>query len=634
MSPRLVVIAGPLEGQEFALDRELSIGRAHPSTIIVEDNEVSRNHCVILPMETGFVIRDLGSRNGTHVNGLRIGERILQESDEIRIGNSVFRFVRGQHKPDSQATVELRGGSLSSTATVLLRREDSVYLAPEKLIDAVPRADRSLRNLQTLLKISAALRSIRDPDELQAQLLDLILGAIPAARGVILLANDAGEIVATQHRSRSEKAGPMSVSRTVVDRVLQERVAMLTNDVLVDNRLHASESLIIASISSLLAVPVVVFDRVLGVIYLDTTDNRVKFDEDHLQLLAGIAGVAAPALDNALRFRVLETENCRLQAEINVRHNMIGESPRLRAVYEFIAKAAPSNSTVLIRGESGTGKELVARAIHRNSPRAAKPFVAINCAALTETLLESELFGHEKGAFTGAVTLKRGRLEEAEGGSVFLDEVGELAASLQAKLLRVLQEREFQRVGGTRTIKADIRLIAATNRDLEAAVREGAFRRDLYYRLDVVSVALPPLRDRKEDITLLAQYFAAKHAETAGRPMRRLSPEARACLLAYDWPGNVRELENAIERAVVLGAADTILVEDLPDSLVETAHSAGAPCTGFHAALKEAKKQIVLQALERAEGNYSEAAKSLGLDPSNLHRLIRNLDLRAASKRP
>ena len=228
----------------------------------------------------------------------------------------------------------------------------------------------------------------------------------------------------------------------------------------------------------------------------------------------------------------------------------------MRSLYRQIGRVAPSDSTVLITGESGTGKELVARAIHSNSPRAERPFVAINCAAITETLLESELFGHERGAFTGAIAQKKGRLETADGGTVLLDEIGELSPALQAKLLRVLQEREFERVGGTRSIAVDFRLVAATNRDLEQAIAAGTFRRDLYYRLNVVSLAVPPLRERPEDIPLLANHFARRHAANMKRRVTGVSPEALACLMAYDWPGNVRELENAIERAVVLGSTD------------------------------------------------------------------------------
>jgi Nif-specific regulatory protein len=299
----------------------------------------------------------------------------------------------------------------------------------------------------------------------------------------------------------------------------------------------------------------------------------------------------------------------------------------MRAVIDFISRVAARESTVLIWGESGTGKELVARAIHANSGRADKPFVAINCAAITETLLESELFGHEKGAFTGAVAQKKGKLEAADGGTVFLDEIGELAVPLQAKLLRVLQEREFERVGGTRSIKVDIRLIAATNRDLKEAARTGSFRQDLFYRLNVVSLRMPALRERKEDIPLLANFFAVRFGEKVKRRVAGISAKARACLLRYQWPGNVRELENAIERAVVLGSTDLILAEDLPEAILEETATEGEPVTALHEGLLRAKKELIERAIEQAGGNYTEAAGILGVHPNHLFRLIRTLNL-------
>jgi len=305
----------------------------------------------------------------------------------------------------------------------------------------------------------------------------------------------------------------------------------------------------------------------------------------------------------------------------------------MRAVYEFVGKVAKTESTVLIRGESGTGKELVGRAIHLNSGRSGKPFVAINCAALTETLLESELFGHERGAFTGAIAQKKGKLEVADGGTVFLDEIGELAPALQAKMLRVLQERQFERVGGTRSIHVDIRLIAATNRELEQAIQAGTFRQDLYYRLKDLTVTMPPLRERREDIPLLASYFAKRCGEKSARSVKGISVEARQCLLNYDWPGNVRELENAIERAVVLGTTDLIMAEDLPEALLERQPIAGVQLTEYHQAVKETKRRLVLDALDRAGNNYTEAAQILGIHPNNLHRLIRNLELKLPAKK-
>ena len=287
---------------------------------------------------------------------------------------------------------------------------------------------------------------------------------------------------------------------------------------------------------------------------------------------------------------------------------------------------AKSDSTVLIRGESGTGKELVARAIHRNSPRADKPFVAINCAAIPEALLESELFGHEKGAFTGA-RLKKGRLEIAERGTIFLDEIGDMAPMLQVKLLRALQEREFERVGGTRTLKLDARVIAATNKNLEEAIKQNEFRQDLYYRLNVVSVTVPPLRERPDDIPLLAMYFSSKYADKCKRALKGISPAARAILTNYRWPGNVRELENAIEHSIVLGTGDEIVPEDLPDSMLEVPPS---PTDGktYHDKINQLKKTMIMDAVRQAKGNYTEAAKRLDVHPNYLHRLIRNLEIK------
>jgi len=521
--------------------------------------------------------------------------------------------------------LELASGHPMAAPTVVLKAVDALYLCPHNL----PRLDRTVRNLETLLKIGSAIASIRALEPLQRKLLQLILGVIPGDRAAVLLAGKTpDEFTSVYQWNTSAQDRPMQVSRTIIDQVIREKVALLSNDVLHDAAIDLTESVIRAQIRSLLAVPLIAFEKCLGAIYLDSQNARSRLDEDHLQLLTGIAGMAAIALENALLVDNLERENHRLNAEINIEHDMVGGSPRMRYVFDFVGKVAPSASTVLIRGESGTGKELVARAIHRNSPRASRPFVAINCGALTEALLESELFGHEKGAFTGAVVQKKGKLEVAAGGSVFLDELGELAPALQTKLLRVVQEREFERVGGIRPIKADIRLIAATNRDLEEAVRSGTFRRDLYYRVNVVSIVLPPLRERREDILPLANHLVRKHAQNSARRVTGISEEARPCLVNYDWPGNVRELENAMERAVVLGSTELILPEDLPDSVVEVDVPGSSPAGGFHEMVREAKRQIVLKTLEESGRSYAEAAKRLHLHPSNLHRLIRTLNLK------
>jgi Nif-specific regulatory protein len=304
----------------------------------------------------------------------------------------------------------------------------------------------------------------------------------------------------------------------------------------------------------------------------------------------------------------------------------------MKNVFEFIARVSPTDSTVLITGETGTGKELVSRAIHQNSSRHDSPFIAINCATLTETLLESELFGHEKGSFTGAVAQKKGKFEIADGGTVFLDEIAEIAPALQAKLLRVLQERQFERVGGNFPIRVNIRIIAATNKNLMQAVQQGKFRQDLYYRLNVLQLTMPPLRDRVEDIPLLATHFAAKYCSKTGKKIVGFSAEARRHLVCYNWPGNVRELENAIERALVLGTLDVILPEDLPEIIIES-QPANVQLTRYQEAVKEAKRQLILRAMQQAGDDYVEAATILGIHPNNLHRLIRDLNLKSSIKK-
>jgi Nif-specific regulatory protein len=492
-----------------------------------------------------------------------------------------------------------------------------------------------VRDLNVLLDFSRSLNSVRGVAAVQEKVLEAILEIASADRAAILLTeNGMAGISSTMGRDRRLGANqPVHASQTILTRVLEENLAILTNDVLTDETYREAESLVSPQVGSVLAVPLAAHDKVLGVIYLDASSPGVRFDTDLLQLVSALGNIAALAIENARHLEWLGGENRRLHEELNIHHSMVGESKAMREVYDFVSRVAGRASTVLISGESGTGKELVARAVHENSDRADKPFVAINCAAITETLLESELFGHERGAFTGAVSQKKGKLEVAEGGSVFLDEIGELATPMQAKLLRVLQEREFERVGGTRPIKLDIRLIAATNRDLKEASRTGTFRPDLYYRLNVVSLHMPALRERREDIPLLAAFFAANYSQKIKRRVAGISPQARACLMRYEWPGNVRELENAIERAVVLGSTELILPEDLPESILEETAAAGEPVSALHEGIQEAKKALIERAIERANGNYTEAAGILGVHPNHLFRLIRTLNLKPKRER-
>ncbi len=334
-------------------------------------------------------------------------------------------------------------------------------------------------------------------------------------------------------------------------------------------------------------------------------------------------------LQRALRQRELETENVSLRQQLDTKYGLerlVGHSAAMREVLEVVRQVAPTRATVLIQGESGTGKELIARAIHQLSPRARMPMVAVHCAALAPTLLESELFGHEKGAFTGAHERRIGRFEQAQAGTLFLDEVGEIDASIQVKLLRFLGERTFERVGSNKTLTADVRLVTATNKDLAALVREGRFREDLYFRLRVVVITVPALRERREDIPLLAEAFLKEYAAENNKKPLELSPEAMKVLLDYGWPGNVRELRTALEHAVVLCRGERIVPRDLPPTVrgeaagLEAAPPAALPARSL--SVKEAEKQLIMRALKECDGNRTAAAEKLGMSRRTLHRKL------------
>ena len=342
-------------------------------------------------------------------------------------------------------------------------------------------------------------------------------------------------------------------------------------------------------------------------------------------------------ISKAVRQRALESENRALKSRLDSKfglENIVGSSPAMERLFDIVRQAAPTQATVLIEGASGTGKELVAQAIHRLSARAAGPFVAVHCAALSSSLLESELFGHEKGAFTGAVVQRKGRFEMAHGGTLFLDEISEIEPSVQVKLLRVLEERRFERVGGVDTVEVDIRIVAATNRDLRKYVEEGKFREDLFYRLDVVEIKMPPLKERGGDIALLCNRFMKEFAEVNARPVSRIAPEAAAILQAYSWPGDVRELRNTIEKMVVLARGDTLAAEDVPANIRDEARLNGvsgvsaapapAPAADFAPteSLAEVEKRKILAALDAAGGNRSKAAIALGISRRTLHRKL------------
>ncbi len=597
---------GPLKGSICVLpEGDFSVGRQSTCNLNLEDHAVSRKHCLFIRSGRQCTVKDLESRNGTFVNGTPVTEHQLDQGDEVRIGASVFCYLVDRDRAARPASGDFKTRQLQVT--------DSIYLSSAGQ-SVLPPSARAMHDLRTLLRVSTMLHSFRGLQEahgtqaaevLRNHLASLLLELIPGERGGVFIPGAATD--------------DWKPNADVFQRVSEERVAVWLEDA--DG----------AGLSAV-AAPLTVRGEVAAVIYVESADPALKFDEGHLQLLTAVAGMAAGAWENATILGWLQEENQRLQQVLKLEHDMVGVSAKIRELQRQIAKVAPSNSTVLILGESGTGKELIARAIHRNSLRAAGPFVAINCAALADTLLESELFGHEKGAFTGAIAQKMGKLELAQGGTVFLDEIGELTQLLQAKLLRVLQQREMERVGGTKTIKLNLRVLAATNRDLDDAVKKGLFRQDLYYRLNVVVLTAPALRERPEDTIPLAEHFAKKCAQDCGRKITGLAPEARVYLQSYSWPGNVRELENAIERAVVLGSTDTILAEDLPEHIRET-RPADVSASLYEEAVEVAKRQVVLKAFDQSNYDHETAAKILGLHPNYLHKLIRTMDLRAVLKR-
>ena len=604
--PRLIALAGPLYGEVLALSgSELTIGRDPSNQICVGDLSLSRRHCAISTGAAEPRIRDLGSSNGTFVNGMQISDRPLADGDRIQLGESVFLFIAKAPNSSDVHVTSMRESPAQPTTR--LRIEEAKYLQPQ-LGDPSRDAVRTQRALHALLSISTAISALRKEEEIFHRLLDLITEAVPADQVAILAGDEEPGAVVQVRSSRGERD---EVHGPVVRQVLTERVGVLARDT-----------------ESILCVPMAVRGQLLGAIYVSARAAET-FDDEHLQLLAAIGGIAAPAIDNARHLAWLETEAERLQTDLNIGPNLVGRSPKMVKVYDLVARVARADVTALIVGETGTGKELVARAIHLNSARAKRPFVAINCAALTETLLETELFGHERGAFTHAVAQKKGKLEVANGGTVFLDEIGELAPGLQSKLLRVLQEREFERVGGTQLIKIDVRVISATNRILADEVTARRFREDLYHRLNVVAISVPPLRERRDDIPVLANYFVDRIARRLNRPVRGISAAALNHLKQHDWPGNVRELENVVERAVVLGVSDQILLEDLPEWLVEDGASAGSDLSRLHDAVRETKIRLICDAFRRAGQSYTDAARILGVHPNYLHRLIRNLGIKA-----
>ncbi|MDY6914312.1 MAG: nif-specific transcriptional activator NifA [Planctomycetota bacterium] len=500
---------------------------------------------------------------------------------------------------------------------------------------------RQDRELSALYRISRIIAAQSRQGQMLKEVLDVLHNELGMRRGTIALVSpDAKELlieVAHNIPRRQRQAVRYRMGEGIVGRVVQTGkpavVPKISQEPLFLDRIHRRRTISKDEIS-FICVPIAVGNDVAGALSADRIfDESASLDED-VRVLSIVASMIAN--DVQVRREVtaersaLEAENIRLRSELEDRfrpENIIGNSGSMREVYRAIHQVAVSDTTVLIRGESGTGKELVAHAIHYSSPRGKGPFVKVNCAALSESLLESELFGHERGAFTGAIQMRKGRLEETEGGTLFLDEVGDFSTATQVKLLRVLQEREFERVGSNQTRKANVRILCATNRKLEQLVESDEFRQDLYYRINVFPIFLPPLRDRKDDILLLADHFIERYSGRMSKDVRRISTPAINMMVVYHWPGNVRELENCIERAVLLSTDGVIHGHHLPPTLQTSDYSDTVGTGTLTERVDLFERDIIVDALKRSNGNTAAAARDLGTTARILRYKIQQLDI-------
>ena len=512
--------------------------------------------------------------------------------------------------------------------------------ASELFFDPAPRTEVQrpatgprLLALETLVRFSERLLGATDLARLLDELMDALLEVTHADKGFLILLED-GEMTvrAARNVARESIEGAIErVSDSIIRKVFETRRPLVVADALHDSEWSGSTSVVNLKLCSVMCAPLMQKGEVFGVIYLGNDSVVSLFDERALEVLAPFAAQASLLVQNAMLLDSLRRENLTLKEAVSSRQygDLIGSGASMREVYRRIEKVAGTDISVLVSGETGTGKEVVAREIHRRSPRAGGPFVAVNCGAIPESLLESELFGHVKGAFTGAVATRVGKFQAAHGGTLFLDEIGDMPIALQVKILRALQERSVTRVGDSRPEPVDLRVVAATHRVLEDEIRRGTFREDLYYRLNVVAIHLPPLRDRGDDVLVLAKYFLARYGREFGAKVRGFTPAALVAMRKYAWPGNIRELENRVKKAVVLADRALVSAEDLdlrPEIL--------EPILPLSLAKEEFQKRYINDVLERNAGNRTKTAKDLGVDPRTIFRHLEKLEAERRGQAP
>jgi len=583
-------------------EAEILIGRSRQNHIKLVTEQASRQHCRLLKTERTYRLIDGGSSNGTYVNGLRVGEKDLTERDSISVGNAVVVFHEGEPaKP---------GFKLPDPANFQLPIDD--------------------RNVKILLRTIASAASSENLDVFLGAAVDNVIEIAQAERGILFVREGAGELQPLVARDSAKNALPelIGISRTIPKQVWDTRKPIFLLDTESEKDMVQSASVSLYHLRTIMCAPLRVGEKLLGVLYVDNHAKVREYSSTDLAIFEAVTNYLSLTMENLrsaqeakqrvdARRKALEHENAVLRTALENRRHLIGECPAMKSVYENLRKVAPTDATVLVLGESGTGKEAIAHVLHDLSPRSEQPFVVIDCAAIPETLLESELFGYEKGAFTGAVGQKQGKFEMANGGTLFLDEMGELSLNLQVKLLRALEQRAISRVGGIDPIPIDIRLVAATNRNLEDMVKQNKFRQDLYFRLKVVSVLLPPLRDRGDDILLLADFFLSEANTTNARAVRGFSEEARNAMRSHKWEGNIRELKHRVEQAVILTNNQFLSTEDLNLAVADRSFRS------LEAARDHFEKTYVVQALARNGFNVTRTAKEIDLSRQHLQNLIK-----------
>jgi len=644
-----LLIRDPVAGQSvvpLVLGQRVTLGRAPTNRVVIHDEQASRFHAEVSSAASGWSIRDLNSRNGTVVCGeLLSADRILVAGDTVAIGRVEIVVGEGEPPVDPTDGADVLGGTATGEmpadveawqASITHRRGRSRLL--DDIREAAGTAPRVGRAAAELCRLAFALGRAHDLKSVAFLALESAAQGAAAARGVVLLPEPISERSSASGQNTAGLASelvlaavlpaegePTPVTPGAIAAVLGTDEAVLARAVSKDA--VSTDGGHVATISA----PIRVGGQAVGVLHLEVDAKHHEATPDDLEFVMAVCDALGLAIDNLAAREMLSSrlarstdENEQLRRRLGQESRMIGASPSLQHIVGQIERVAATRATVLIRGESGAGKELVARAIHEASGRRTAPFVCMNCAALSETLLESELFGHEKGAFTGATDRKMGKFEAAHKGTLFLDEIGEMSPAIQAKFLRVLEGHPFERVGGSARVQVDVRVVAATNRHLEEAVAAGEFRRDLYFRLKVVEILVPPLRKRPEDIETLALHFLKRFAAEAGRRVRGFTPEALAAMQAYHWPGNIRELRNSVERAVVLSQDEWIDAHELALSHLSSAGDTGripsGPAPFTPTTLDEMERKHVLATLEAVGGNKTKAAAILGIERSTLDR--------------